>query len=169
MSNKRLSVAILAKMRKSYMDYVPATVIAEQFNVARTTVMHHIHKKWEQERGLLRAELYANLTQAKQADFNDITTNTIKILKRSLAHLADRADSPTLKEAVDSAKILDVLDKITRLDEGTPTDIISGEKPIEIVALRKRLAADPFQLEDATYKDVEDTDEESEKNSEEDN
>jgi uncharacterized protein (DUF2249 family) len=148
MSNKRLSKANLEKMKKDYMNYVPVTVIAETYNVSRSTVLHHANKGWEEQRGLKRSELYRNLADSKQVDFNKITGNTIKVLKRSLAQLADRTEPPTMKEALDASKILDVLDKITRLDEGAPTDIISNhDKPITIVELQKKIAVDPFAVE----------------------
>ena len=161
MSNKRLNSRQLKDMRQSYMEYVPVTVIAEKYNVARSTVMHHVNKGWEEQRGLRRAELYRNLTDSKQVDFNQITTNTITVLKKSLANLASRNDAPTLKEALDASKILDILDKITRLDEGKPTDIIgNNDRPIEIIELKKRIALDPFAIEEETVihnpKEVED-------------
>ena len=148
MSNKRLSDAKLKKIREDYMNYVPVSVIAERHGVARSTVIHHAGKKWADERGLLKAELYRNLSDSKQVDFNEITNNSITILKRSLAQLSVRSEAPTLKEALDASKILDILDKITRLDEGSPTDIISNhDKPITIVELQKKISIDPFAIE----------------------
>ena len=154
MSGKRISAVTLKKIREDFMNYVPISTLAVRYKVARSSINHHVTRGWEEERNLLRAELYETLSSSKQVDFNNITGNAISILKKSLANLANRKQSPTLKEALDASKILDVLDKITRLDEGNPTDIISNnDKTIEIIDLKKKMVNDPFYTEPKAIED----------------
>ena len=83
-----------------------------------------------------------------------MTSATIIVLTRALQSLAKREDAPTVSEAKSAASILDVLDKITRLDAGTPTDIITEEKVVTVGELQKRISVDPFAKE-VQYKEIE--------------
>ena len=41
------------------------------------------------------------------------------------------------------------------MDEGEPTDIISQHKPATVIELKQKLKADPFYIEDADFREVE--------------
>ena len=149
MSKKRLSKSKLMQMRNDYFNYMSMNAIAEKYEVSRSTVKHHVDSQWKAEREMRKAELYQQLSDSKQVEFTDITNSTIKVLKRSLQYLAERTEPPTLREAVDASKILDILDKITRLDESKPTEIIGNqERPLTIESVKQKLALDPFQSEE---------------------
>ena len=132
-------------MKALYMEYKNPSQIAKACRCSRSTVVHHI-KKWATERELKRAELFQTMSEAKQVEFTNMTQATITIMTRALAGLANRAEEPTMREAVMASDILATLDKITRLDEGNPTDIISKDKPLTIVEVQKAIAQDPFAI-----------------------
>lgn len=154
MANKKYSDAKLAQAKKLYMDYTPLSQIEIATGIPKSSFRYHIEKYWRAEREYKKAELFEALTDAKKAEFTSITQTTIKILKKSLEALANRPNPPTMQEAAKAADIMNVLDKITRLDKGDPTDIISNEeKVIEIVDLKKKLAQDPFDIPEVEYKE----------------
>lgn len=86
-----------------------------------------------------------------------MTEATIKILSKALNHLATRDIPPTMQEARMASDIMSSLDKITRLDEGNPTDIISDDKPLTITEVQKKIAKDPFAIPAVGYVEVENT------------
>ena len=152
-----MSVAKLKKAKKLYMEYYSVSECARQTGLPRSTISSNVKKEggWEYERDLLRTELLSQVTASRAADFANMTSATIIVLTRALQSLAKREDAPTVSEAKSAASILDVLDKITRLDAGTPTDIITEEKVVTVGELQKRISVDPFAKE-VQYKEIED-------------
>ena len=52
-------------------------------------------------------------------------------------------------------QIITEMDKITRLDAGSPTDIIADTTPIPVIEIRKKIMeSDPFLMEDADFKEI---------------
>ena len=70
-----------------------------------------------------------------------------------------KADNPEELKAHEAKALMDIIsnmDKIMRLDAGSPTDIIEETKPVDVIEIRKKiLKADPF-LVDADFKEVKD-------------
>ena len=48
------------------------------------------------------------------------------------------------------------IDRIIRLDDGEPTDIISEHKPSTVIELKAKLKNDPFYIEDASFREIND-------------
>ena len=147
----------LDKAKKLYMQYHSVSECARQTKVARSTISSNVKKEggWEYERDLQRTELLSQVKASRAADFANMTSSTIIVLTRALQSLAKREDAPTVSEAKSAAAILDILDKITRLDEGTPTDIITEEKVVTVSELQRKISVDPFAKE-VEYKEIED-------------
>ena len=147
----------LAHAKQQYMEYKNISDIADQLGVARTSLSYHVNKKWKAEREVFKAELMHNFAANKRANFINISDSSIKVLQRALTDLANREIPPTMKEAKDAAAVIEALDKILRLDDNKPTDIISNQdKPIAQIDLRKKLSLDPFaELEEGEYKEIE--------------
>lgn len=158
---KRRSYSVPADKLESakalYLAYEPLSEIARKLNVSKTSLHYHAQRYWNQEREMLKAELFQTMTEAKKTQFTSMTASTIKIMERALHELSRREKPPTILEAAKASEIMATLDKITRLDEDQPTDIISSrEKPITVEALRKKLALDPFaEVEDVEFKQLE--------------
>ena len=84
--------------------------------------------------------------------------SSVKIMKAALKELLDRDIPPSMREAQQVSAIMDSIDKIMRLDEGTPTDI-SGEKPMSIEHVEAKLKLNPFRkkVETVEFKEVKET------------
>jgi len=102
----------------------------------------------------MRNELLRELTENKSAILSSLVGNSLECLDRAIADLKHRGTPPTIKEARWIANIVTELDKIVRLDEGTPTDIIAEHKPSTIIELKDKLKRDPFYVEDANYREI---------------
>lgn len=145
-AKKKLTKNQLMTIKNLFMEYKSISAIAREFNVARSTITHHINSNgWTAERKLRESELLSSFTDAKKIDFINMTQAAAAIMSRSLQNLATRAEPPTINEATRAADILKTLDNILRLDDGKPTDIVENtEKPMDGKELKKKLAVDPF-------------------------
>lgn len=133
--------------------------LAEEFGVKRTSAQYYANSHWADEKEMLKAELFQAFTKTKQQDFIELSQSSIVIMKRALEDLARRATPPSIMEAKRATEILEALDKITRLDEGRPTDI-SEAVTITVDDLKDKLSIDPF----ANIKQVENKSNDTEKN-----
>ena len=146
----------LEKAKALYMQYETLSEIGRKLNMPKTTLHYHAQKYWNDERELLKAELFQTIASSKRAQFTNMTLSTVKILERALENLANRSEPPTMAEASKASEIMATLDKITRLDDDKPTDIFSSrEEPVTIEVLRKKLARDPFaEIEDVQIEET---------------
>lgn len=148
----------LETAKEMYMEGVSVLDIANKLDVARTSLSYHVNKKWKPELELMRADLFARFSRSKRTSFIKMSSAAMKVMARALQELADREEPPTVREAKGASDILEALDKITRLDDGNPTDIIA-EKPASIIDIEHKLRLDPFytpseEIEDAEVKEL---------------
>lgn len=137
------SPAILAECKKLFMEYIPIKTIATQMSVPRTTIQYHATHNWHNEREMLRSEMFRNFAEQKKVVMTNMSEAALKILTRALEATAKADEPPSLRDAGQAAAILESIDKILRLDEGTATDI-TEVKATTTVELKKRLSSDPF-------------------------
>ena len=144
--SRGISELKLKKAKEMFMNFEQVSKIARELKISRSSLDHHVKKPdgWELERNLRSAELFEQLNSSKKQDFTRMTQATIDILSKSLVNLSKRDRPPTMQEATAAAKILETLDRITRLDDGNPTDIIANEKPATVIEIQKKLKVDPF-------------------------
>lgn len=153
----KLSKEQLAFAKKEYMRYRTVSEIAREMGVNRTTVQHHVNESWKSERTLRRNELAAEFSESKAAIMNHTFSSSFKGVKSWVDKVTDPSYDMKPHEAKTLLSIIEGMDKIMRLDQGSPTDIISETKPISVVEIREKiLKADPFQIEDANFKEIED-------------
>lgn len=149
------------EVKDKYLAGESLTSLAKEYGIARTSLSYHANKNWKVELELQRAELFSHFSKAKKANFIKMSESAIKVMTRALEDMADRDIPPSIREAKDAAVILESLDKITRLDDGSPTEIVA-EKPISITELKAKLLLDPFsegeEIEEIDYKEVEKSD-----------
>ena len=145
------------RIKQEYLEGKSLAAISRENEIARTSLSYHANKYWKEELNLLRAELFSNFSTNKKANFIKMSESAIAVMSKALQELAEREYPPTIREAKDATVILESLDKITRLDDGSPTEIVA-EKPISIKELKAKLALDPFseegEIEDATFKEI---------------
>ena len=130
--------------KQLFMEYNDVKAIALKFGVPRTTISYHSNKYWNPEREMLKAELFTKFAATKRKDLIETSQYSIKILKKALGNLANREEAPTTREAKDTVTILEALDKITRLDDGNPTEI-TGEKVMEFTDIEAIANLVPFK------------------------
>lgn len=139
--------AKLELAKKSYMEYDSLNVMSQKSGIPKSSLQHHV-KKWKAEREMQRAELFAAMSATKKVHFTNMTQATITIMEKALTNLATRKEAPTMQEATKAAEIMSTLDRITRLDDGTATDIISNnEAPLTVEVIKEKIALDPFSNE----------------------
>lgn len=156
----RANLAELEKCKKLFMDYVPISQIAQVVGIPRSTISYHAKKDWQVERDLVKAQLFQSLTDSKKVDFTRMTQSAITIMGKALQAMSVRPDPPTLREAQMAADVLNTLDKITRLDEGSATDIVANqEKAMTIETVQQKIALDPFAIKTVGYKEIEENNE----------
>ena len=140
--------------KNMYLEHYSVAEIARKYDVGRTSMSYHANKKWKAEKEMMKSELFSRFTATKKESFTRMSSASIKVVTRALQALAERSEAPTVREAKDATAILEALDKITRLDDGNPTDIIA-EKPANIKDIRAKLLLDPFgDIEDVECKKI---------------
>lgn len=154
-----LSKAEQDAAKQRYMEYQSVASIAEELNVARTTVQYHAKTHWETEREMLKAELFSQFTKTKRSKFIEMSEASIKIINKSLQALINREEPPSTREAKDATVILEALDKITRLDDGKPTEI-TEEKVMDMNEIQAIATLVPFKpklaepIEEVEYEEI---------------
>ena len=144
------------EMKQKFLNYLPISRIAREHSVSRTTLQYHATKHWNPVRESMRAETFGQFMDTKRETFVKMSTTSMSIIKSALDDLANRDVPPSMREAQMAVNVLVELDKITRLDDGAPTEI-TAEKPLSIDAVKKKIALDPFsKVEEVAFKEVED-------------
>jgi DNA-binding transcriptional ArsR family regulator len=153
-------------MRQMYYGYKPIAEIVKATGVKRPTVMFHI-KKWKEDRELRKHEIVAALTDSKRELMSSIAKNGLEALAASMEYLNSNKKVLSLKEMQSVAQIIDSFDKITKLDDGNPTEILAEIKPSSTIEIRKLLKNDPFLgIEDAEIEETSHSEEHSDQDSE---
>ena len=135
----------LAIAESLYMTYITPTEIAKETGIPRTTIVYHAQTYWRPKRELLKTEFMQAVYSGKVEAFTAITKGSMQIMTRALKHMTTRKQPPTLKEALDAAKLLDTIDKIGRLDEEASKEESNSRDQVNSEQLLQRLKqADPF-------------------------
>lgn len=130
--------------KKMYMDFIPVTEISRTLDVPRTALMHYVTQYWKEERELKGAELFQELSETKAANFARMLKSSEKIVQNYLKSIENK-DKVSPQEVKVAMQVITELDKITRLDKDSPTEIISNQdKVISSEEILKKLGTDPF-------------------------
>jgi len=105
---------LLVRAKDLYMGFESVSEIARMLEVNRTTLQYYVRKSWKEERDLLSSEFISSITSSRASDLASIQSSSIKILKKSLLNMANRAEPPSSKEALDAVKILESMDKLAK-------------------------------------------------------
>ena len=124
----------LHRAKELYMGFESVSEIARILEVNRTTVQYYVRKSWKEERDLLSSEFISSITSSRAADLASIQGSAIKTLKRCLMNIANRAEAPSTREAMDAAKILESMDKLAKAspDEYTSYGSVSEEDMVDL-------------------------------------
>ncbi len=155
MGTKNIPDHILKVAKSRYMNYDPVTVISKDLGVSRTSIQYHVSEHWKAEREKCKSDLLNEISANKKAKIYEISDMSLNLIKEAFREIKERGCAPTAQEARNIMTVLNDLDKIIRLDDGQPTDIIGNTKPATIIELREKLALDPFSVENADFKELE--------------
>ena len=145
----------LTTAKSMFMDFKPLKEIAKTLNIKYRTLVYH-KNKWEEERNLVRKEILRDLADNKRTILVNLTSNSLDCVDRAIEDLKNRDKPPTIHEARLLTNIVSEIDRIIRLDDGEPTDIISEHKPSTVIELKAKLKKDPFYIEDAVFREIND-------------
>lgn len=148
--------ATIEKAKKLYLEYESIATVAKSTGLKHSTISYHVNKKngWREERNLLKADLLGKVAESRRGAFAQMTLDSVTIIQKCLAAMANSENPPTPHEAKKVTEILEALDRITRLDDGAPTEIVA-EKPFAIEHITTIVQSDPFHLEAPYDKDHE--------------
>ena len=141
--------------KSMFMDFKPLKEIAKVLGIKYRTLVYH-KNKWEEERNMVRKEILKDLADNKRAILVNLTSNSLDCVDRAIEDLKKRDKPPTIHEARLLTNIISEIDRIIRLDDGEPTDIISTNKPSTVIELKAKLKKDPFYIEDASFREIDD-------------
>ena len=141
--------------KSMFMDFKPLKEISKTLNIKYRTLVYH-KNKWEEERNLVRKEILRDLADNKRTILVSLTSNSLDCVDRAIEDLKKRDKPPTIHEARLLTNIISEIDRIIRLDDGEPTDIISEHKPSTVIELKAKLKKDPFYIEDAVFREIND-------------
>ena len=111
-SDEELEIA-----RQMYMNFDSVTLIARECGMSRGAVQHYERTYWKAEREEMSSDLMNAIGAEKRQELGKITKETLKVLGRALEYLGKRKEPPSTKEALDAAKILQVMDKLVGVKE----------------------------------------------------
>lgn len=139
--------------RQLYLSYKPLAEIVEKTGMNIHTIKYHIGKRWKEERETKKSEIMEALTESKKSLMFEISKNGLEILANSIKELSasKRPLNPTEMSRIKD--IITDLDKIVKLDEGNPTEILASTKPATIVEVRELLKSDPFLEYEEEYEE----------------
>jgi len=141
--------------KSMFMDFKPLKEISKTLDIKYRTLVYH-KNKWEEERNLIRKEILRDLADNKRTILVNLTSNSLDCVDRAIEDLKKRDKPPTIHEARLLTNIISEIDRIIRLDDGEPTDIISEHKPSTVIELKAKLKKDPFYIEDAVFREIDD-------------
>ena len=136
--------------KQMYLAYKPLADIVAKSGMNIHTVKYHVGKRWKEEREFKKSEIVEALTESKKSLMYEISKHGLEILANSIKDLSSskRPLNPTEMSRIKD--IITDLDKIVKLDEGNPTEILADTRPATIVEVRELLKKDPFlELEEA--------------------
>jgi hypothetical protein len=150
----------IALAKKMYMQYRSHKDIMSATGIGRQSLTHHIGTSWKNERELMKREVFDALAEGKRAAIAQITSDAIYSLQRFFREIASGESPLDARSAEKVSNILTNIDKIMRLDDGSPTEIVETINPATMKELKETLKeVDPFiEVEDADYREVKDDD-----------
>lgn len=140
----KYDAAKLEEAKKLYLNYNSRQVIMEKTGLSEHAVKYYVNTGWKDARDLRKHEVIEALSESKKALMVQISKNGLEVLARAMEDLKANPRDLGPKEIVQIAGVIADMDKITKLDDGAPTEIIADTKPATIVEIRKMLQKDPF-------------------------
>lgn len=135
---------------EAYLDYVPINIISKSYSIPTADLITYINSGRESERSWRsiredhEQQSHREYFATRSSRLNELVNFSIVGIKRALNRTLSR-QKVSLKDAKTISEILGTLDKIIRLDERSPTEIIKVDKPASLEEVREFIRMnDPF-------------------------
>lgn len=140
--------ALRGKAKILFMQFVPRDEIVRRLDMSEVTFSIWVNKYgWEKERNEVVRSVVNDVKDQGRRVLAEVSRISLSMVYKSLSHRSQQPAPLTLREAQVVTDILSKLDRIARLDDGEPTDIVAGSErlaPISIEELRTIVAKDAF-------------------------
>lgn len=150
----------LEAARQLYLRYTPWKDIEEKTGVIVRDIKRYSHNKWRHDRQALKSELIETALESKKHLLMSIGKCGLEITSEALNKLLEeiregrRLLTPTEIKSI--SQVVSSFDTIVKLDDGQATERKEIIKPASIIEIKKMIN-DPFlEIEDASFKEVED-------------
>lgn len=139
------------KALADYLDYIPTHLIAATYHIPQTQLLKWINEPhddkapWSEIREEISKEFKTSYFSTKSSRVHELVSLNMVALRRVLMRLIKKKNLTT-KDAHTLAQTLELLDKVTRLDEGKSTSNIAvAMKPASLDEIRDVIQrSDPF-------------------------
>lgn len=135
---------------EAYLDYVPINIISKSYSIPSSDIIAYINsgresdRPWKSIREEYENQQHREYFKTKSSRLNELVNFSIVGIKRALNRTLSKS-KVSLKDAKTISEILGTLDKIIRLDEQSPTEIVKVEKPASLEEVREFIKMnDPF-------------------------
>lgn len=162
----KLPLEVQKEIKDKYLEGYSCLSLAKEYNLVPQSLAWYVkNHQWDEQRRLQRAELFQNFSDTKKAAFTGIYMDGTNLLKKAVSDAIrdynendDLSIRDRLELAEKMAKVISSLDKIQRLDDGSPTEI-REDKPFSIKEVQAKLKKDPFykEIENAEFKEIDET------------
>jgi uncharacterized protein YjcR len=134
----------IEKAHQLYLKYTPYEEMAAMTGMSVYAMKWYAKKGWRKERDLLKSQIIDLLGESKAKSFAEIGKHGMDLLVRSLQEHTRNGTILSVKEALALSNIITNIDKIVRLEDGLPTDIVKDIMPADQSEIIELVQADPF-------------------------
>lgn len=152
MIKERYTEQQIKQAKDLYFAYTPLKQICVTTGFKYESLKHYISTYWKEERELAKHDIIDSFTESKRAVILSISKHGLELLDRGLTDLLKSGRPLKTYEISQIATLVTELDKIIKLDDGRPTEILAELKPASFIEIKKLLQKDPFlslEIEDA--------------------
>lgn len=163
----KLPIEKQTEIKNKFLEGYNLSALAKEYDLTPQALGYYAKAhNWSEQRRLMRAELFQSFSDTKRAAFTNIYMDSVTFLRTTLRDVIDEYEKGNMriKDKLDMADkiaaMVSKLDRIQRLDAGTPTEI-TEEKPFNVKELTKQLKRDPFYqetIDEAPFKEIDRSD-----------
>lgn len=134
-----------------YLQYCEPLEIAKRLDLPVEKIRDYVHKgqgwdrtPWKELRLAQTREILREVKEGSRVRVANIFKLGLPLIEKALKERI-KSDKPlTIKEAKEVTDILFSFDKIERLEENKPTEIVEAQKNVSLEELRRVVLSDPF-------------------------
>lgn len=134
----------IEKGRLLFLQYRSYEEISEMTGMTVYALKWYAKKSWRKERDMHKNQIIELLGESKAKAFAEIGMHGMELLCRSLREHAKNGTILSVKESFALSNIITNIDKIVRLEDGLPTDIVKDIAPADQGEIIELVQADPF-------------------------